>query len=117
VYRYDQRAPAFAAELERSERSEFETTDLKQRYREAGPLLLAKLGRGIAWLDTGTQESLMQAAASIETIENRQGLNIACPEEIAYRAGWIEARQVLAQAERLGENGYGTDRRRMLARG
>jgi glucose-1-phosphate thymidylyltransferase len=117
VYFYDHRAPGFAAELEPSDRGELEITDLNKRYLEAGELLLEKLGRGIAWLDTGTHESLMQAAGFIETIENRQGLKIACPEEIAYRAGWIEAGQVRAQAERLGKSGYGAYLRQMLARG
>jgi len=76
-----------------------------------------RLGRGVAWLDTGTHESLMQAANFIETIEARQGLRIACPEEIAYRAGWIDAEQVLALARPLLKNGYGQYLASLVERG
>ncbi len=84
---------------------ELEITDLDKRYLAAGDLHLEKLGRGIAWLDTGTHESLMQASAFIETIESRQGLKISCPEEIAFHAGWIDADQVRAQAQALNKSG------------
>jgi len=107
LYFYDHRAPEFAAQLKPSSRGELEITDLNKRYLEAGELQLERLGRGIAWLDTGTHGSLMQASQFIETIESRQGLKIACPEEIAYRAGWIDADQVREQARTLDKNGYG----------
>ncbi len=107
LYFYDGRAPEFAAALEPSHRGELEITDLNKRYLESGELHLEQLGRGIAWLDTGTHESLMQASQFIEIIENRQGLKIACPEEIAYHAGWIDAEAVREQARVLNKSGYG----------
>jgi len=107
LYFYDGRAPDFAAGLKPSARGELEITDLNKCYLDCDELHLERLGRGIAWLDTGTHESLMQASAFIETIENRQGLKIACPEEIAFHAGWIESGQVREQAEALKKNGYG----------
>jgi len=107
LYFYDGRASDFAAGLKPSARGELEITDLNKCYLDCGELHLERLGRGIAWLDTGTHESLMQASAFIETIENRQGLKVACPEEIAFRAGWIESGQVREQAEALKKNGYG----------
>jgi len=114
LYFYDGRAPEFAAELQPSARGELEITDLNKRYLAEGALHLEKLGRGIAWLDTGTHESLMQAAAFIETIESRQGLKIACPEEIAWRAGWISADKVREQARMLAKSGYGEYLQAML---
>jgi len=117
VYFYDGRAPEFAAQLEPSARGELEITDLNRRYLEAGELHLERLGRGIAWLDTGTHGSLMQAAQFIETIENRQGLKVACPEEIAYHAGWIDSGQVRRQAAALDKTGYGEYLARMLGDG
>jgi len=107
LYFYDGRAPEFAASLKPSARGELEITDLNKIYLERGELQLERLGRGIAWLDTGTHESLMQASAFIETIENRQGLKIACPEEIAFHAGWIDEADVRRQAEELEKSGYG----------
>jgi len=107
LYFYDGDAPAHARDLKPSARGELEITDLNRRYLDAGNLHVERLGRGVAWLDTGTHESLMQAANFIETIEQRQGLRIACPEEIAYRQGWISAEQVLALAKPLRKNGYG----------
>ena len=115
LYFYDGRAPEFAARLEPSARGELEITDLNRVYLEQGALQLERLGRGIAWLDTGTHESLMQAGAFIETIESRQGLKIACPEEIAYNAGWISADQVRERARLLGKSGYGEYLQAMLA--
>jgi len=117
LYFYDGRAPEFAAALEPSARGELEITDLNKRYLAEGDLHLERLGRGIAWLDTGTHESLMQAAAFIETIESRQGLKIACPEEIAYHAGWIDAGQVREQARVLAKSGYGEYLLKMLQHG
>jgi glucose-1-phosphate thymidylyltransferase len=107
LYFYDGRAPDFAASLKPSPRNELEITDLNRCYLEEGSLQLEKLGRGHAWLDTGTHESLMQAANFIETIEARQGLRVCCPEEIAYANGWIDAAQLRALAAPLAKNGYG----------
>ncbi len=107
LYFYDGRAPAFAAELKPSPRGELEITDLNRRYLDDGSLKLEKLGRGYAWLDTGTHESLLQAGTFVETIEARQGLKICCPEEIAYMNGWIDAAQLEALAQPLLKNGYG----------
>jgi glucose-1-phosphate thymidylyltransferase len=117
LYFYDGRAPDFAAELTPSDRGELEITDLNRCYLEAGELHVERLGRGVAWLDTGTHQSLMQAANFIETIEARQGLRVACPEEIAFRAGWIDAEQVLALAKPLRKNGYGRYLESLVERG
>ncbi|MBS3895433.1 glucose-1-phosphate thymidylyltransferase RfbA [Silanimonas sp.] len=106
LYFYDGRAPEFAAALQPSPRGELEITDLNRRYLEDGSLHLEKMGRGYAWLDTGTHESLLQAGNFIETIEQRQGLRVACPEEIAYFKGWIDAGQLEALAKPLAKNGY-----------
>jgi len=107
LYFYDERAPEFAHSLEPSARGELEITDLNKRYLEAGDLRVERLGRGYAWLDTGTHESLQQAASFIETIETRQGLKIACPEEIALGLGWIDRAQLERLAEPLRKSGYG----------
>jgi glucose-1-phosphate thymidylyltransferase len=107
LYFYDGRAPEFAAALKPSLRGELEITDLNRRYLEDGSLHLEKMGRGYAWLDTGTHESLLQAGNFIETIEQRQGLRVACPEEIAYNNGWITAAQLEGLAKPLAKNGYG----------
>jgi glucose-1-phosphate thymidylyltransferase len=107
LYFYDGQACDLAASLKPSKRGELEITDLNRRYLELGVLKLTQLGRGYAWLDTGTHESLLQASNFIQTIEARQGLKIACPEEIAYRAGWIDAEQLARLAEPLKKNEYG----------
>jgi glucose-1-phosphate thymidylyltransferase len=107
LYFYDHRACDFAAALKPSARGELEITDLNRCYLEDGSLRVEKLGRGYAWLDTGTQESLLQAANFIETIEQRQGLRACCPEEIAFTNGWIDQGQLLALAKSLGKSGYG----------
>jgi glucose-1-phosphate thymidylyltransferase len=107
LYFYDGRAPEFAAALKPSARGELEITDLNRCYLEEGSLRLEKLGRGHAWLDTGTHESLMQAANFIETIEARQGLRVCCPEEVAYFNGWIDEAQLRALAAPRAKNGYG----------
>jgi len=104
LYFYDGRASDFASELKPSPRGELEITDVNRAYLEAGRLQVEIMGRGLAWLDTGTHESLLQASVFIETIEQRQGLKIACPEEIAFRAGWIGAAEVQRIAEPLGKN-------------
>jgi glucose-1-phosphate thymidylyltransferase len=107
LYFYDGRAPEFAAALKPSPRGELEITDLNRCYLEEGSLHLETMGRGYAWLDTGTHESLLQAGNFIETIEQRQGLRVACPEEIAYFQDWINATQLEALAKPLSKNGYG----------
>jgi glucose-1-phosphate thymidylyltransferase len=107
LYFYDNQVVDMAARLKPSARGELEITDINKSYLKQGQLRVEKLGRGYAWLDTGTHESLLQAAKFIETIEERQGLKIACPEEIAYRMGLISAGQVLKLAEALQKNGYG----------
>lgn len=107
VYFYDNEVLEIAAALRPSSRGELEITDVNRVYLDRKGLRVEILGRGMAWLDTGTPESLLQAANFIETIEQRQGLKIACPEEIAYRSGWISARQVECLAETLRKNSYG----------
>jgi glucose-1-phosphate thymidylyltransferase len=107
LYFYDAHGPDDAAALTPSARGELEITDLNRRYLERGELMVERLGRGYAWLDTGTHESLHQAANFIETIEERQGLKVACPEEIAYQQGWIDRDQLLRLAVPLSKNGYG----------
>lgn len=107
LYFYDSLAGDFAAELKPSARGELEITDLNRRYLESGLLHLEQLGRGYAWLDTGTHESLMEAGNYIETIEKRQGLKVCCPEEIAFVNGWIDCEQLQRLAEPLLKTGYG----------
>ncbi len=117
LYFYDGRASRFARELRPSDRGELEITDLNLRYLEDGSLHLERLGRGYAWLDTGTHESLQQASSFIETIEARQGLKVACPEEIAFLQGWIDRQRVLELAEPLQNSGYGEYLLQLLERG
>jgi len=107
LYFYDNQVCDLAADLVPSVRGELEITDLNQRYLDAGQLHVELMGRGFAWLDTGTHASLQQASSYIETIENRQGLKIACPEETAFEQGWINADQVRELAEPLKKSGYG----------
>jgi len=107
LYFYDGRASDFAAELKPSQRGELEITDLNRRYLEEGSLHLEQLGRGYAWLDTGTHQSLLEASNYIETIEARQGLRVCCPEEIAWNNGWIDADDLARLAKPLVKNGYG----------
>ena len=107
LYFYDNRVLDVAAKLKPSARGELEITDVNKVYLEWGELACEVMGRGMAWLDTGTHESLLEAAQYIETIERRQGLKIACPEEIAYRLGYIDAAQVERLAISLSKNGYG----------
>ena len=107
LYFYDERACALARELKPSPRGELEITDLNRRYLEEGALQVERMGRGMAWLDTGTHDSLLQAATFVETIEARQGLKIACPEEVAWRQGFIDAAQLRALAEPLKKTSYG----------
>jgi len=107
LYFYDNRVLDIASELRPSARGELEITDVNLAYLKMGMLRVEKLGRGIAWLDTGTHETLMQASNYIETIEERQGLKVACLEEIAYRMGYIGAEEVEELARPLIKNGYG----------
>lgn len=114
LYFYDNQVTDFAASLKPSARGELEITDINKLYLTRSQLAVERFGRGIAWLDTGTHESLMQAGNFIQTIEDRQGLKIACPEEIAYMQGWISATQVADIAAKYTNNGYGDYLRRLL---
>ena len=114
LYFYDHQAVEIAAKLKPSARGELEITDLNRAYLQRGELEVVPMGRGMAWLDTGTHEALMEASHFIETIERRQGLKIACPEEIAYRMKFIDAAQLEALAKPLEASGYGEYLRRVL---
>ena len=114
LYFYDNRVLEIAAGLRPSPRGELEITDVNRRYLDDGALNVETMGRGMAWLDTGTHESLLDAAQFIQTIETRQGLKIACPEEIAFRQGWIDAAQIARLAQPLAKNEYGRYLLRLL---
>jgi glucose-1-phosphate thymidylyltransferase len=114
LYFYDDRVTALASTLKPSPRGELEITDLNMAYLKLGQLRVKVMGRGIAWLDTGTHESLLQASTFIQAVEERQGLKVACPEEVAYRAGFITAEAVLRSAHAMGSNGYGTYLRQLV---
>ncbi|HWM42856.1 MAG TPA: glucose-1-phosphate thymidylyltransferase RfbA [Burkholderiales bacterium] len=114
LYFYDEKVVEVATRLQPSARGELEITDVNRAYLERGELDVIPMGRGMAWLDTGTHEALLEAAHFIETIERRQGLKIACPEEIAYRMGFIDAAQLEALARPLEKSGYGDYLRRVL---
>ena len=114
LYFYDERVVEFAKNLRPSARGELEITDINRLYLDDGSLNVEVLGRGAAWLDTGTHDSLIEAAQFVQIIERRQGLKICCPEEIAYKNGYIDARQVVALADNLGKSGYGEYLRVML---
>jgi len=107
LYFYDNRVVRIAEGLKPSARGELEITDVNRAYLDQGTLEVVPMGRGYAWLDTGTHESLLEASHFIETIEKRQGLKVACPEEIAYRQGYISARQLKTLARPLAKSGYG----------
>jgi glucose-1-phosphate thymidylyltransferase len=107
LYFYDGDVACLARTLQPSARGELEITDLNRLYLERGDLFVEIMGRGYAWLDTGTHESMLEASQFIATLERRQGLKVACPEEIAWRQGWIGDEELRAQAESLARNGYG----------
>ena len=114
LYFFDHQVVQIAAKLKPSARGELEITDVNRAYLERGELEVVPMGRGMAWLDTGTHEALLEASHFIETIERRQGLKIACPEEIAYRMKFIDAAQLEALAKPLEKSGYGEYLRRVL---
>ena len=114
LYFYDEQVCNLAAELQPSARGELEITDLNRLYLDQGKLCVELMGRGFAWLDTGTQDSLLEAAGFVATLQKRQGLMLACPEEIAYRRGWITAEKVQQLATPLAKNAYGQYLLRLL---
>ena len=107
LYFYDHQVCDIAADIKPSVRGELEITDVNKRYLAQGQLNVETMGRGYAWLDTGTHDSLLEAASFIATLQKRQGLQVACPEEIAFRQGWIGAEKLLQLAVPLKKNGYG----------
>ncbi len=115
IYFYDNQVVKIAESLKPSPRGELEITDVNRWYLERGQLHTQVLGRGMAWLDTGTHDSLLDASLFVHTVEKRQGLKIACPEEIVYRLGYIDADQVSVLAEKVGKSSYGEYLRQMIA--
>jgi glucose-1-phosphate thymidylyltransferase len=115
LYFYDSQVCDIAADIKPSARGELEITEVNARYLKQRQLEVEIMGRGYAWLDTGTHDSLLDASQFIATLEKRQGLKVACPEEIAYRAGWISAGQLEAQAQPMMKNGYGQYLMQVLA--
>ncbi len=115
LYFYDQQVVALARSLQPSKRGELEITDLNRLYLDQGKLHVELFGRGTAWLDTGTHDSLVEAATFVNVLENRTGLKIACIEEIAFKHGWIDRTQLEANVTKLGKSSYGAYLRRLLA--
>jgi glucose-1-phosphate thymidylyltransferase len=115
IYFYDNQVIQLAANLKPSKRGELEITDINQIYLQSGQLRVEPLGRGVAWLDAGTHETLLQAANYVQAVEDRQGMMISCPEEIAYRMGFIDAEKLREDAVRLSSNGYGNYLLRLLS--
>jgi len=114
LYFYDRQVCDIAASIKPSARGELEITEVNACYLQQGQLDVEIMGRGFAWLDTGTHDSLLEAGQFIATLEKRQGLKVACPEEIAFRSGWIDAAQLEALAEPMRKNGYGQYLLRLL---
>jgi glucose-1-phosphate thymidylyltransferase len=114
IYFYDNQVVQVAENLKPSPRGELEITDVNKQYMEQGKLSVKLLGRGVAWLDAGTQDSLLQAANFIQAVEDRQGLMVSCPEEIAYRMGYIDLEQLRCQADKLANSSYGAYLRRFI---
>ena len=117
LYFYDERVVELASKVTPSARGELEITDLNQLYLDLGELHVQTLGRGYAWLDTGTKEALLQAATFVESVEQRQGLKICCPEEVAFRMGFIDAAALLGVAERIASSEYGDYLRSIASEG
>ena len=117
LYFFDERVVQFAAALKPSARGELEITDLNRIYMDMGELQVIQIGRGVAWLDAGTHESLLQAANFVQAVEDRQGMMISSPEEIAFLQGFISREQLRALASPMGNNGYGTYLRRLAEEG
>jgi glucose-1-phosphate thymidylyltransferase len=113
IYFYDNAVLDIAAGLKPSARGELEITDVNRAYMDRSSLRVELMGRGVAWLDTGTHESLLQAANFVETIENRQGLKVCCPEEVAFRSGWIDVERLARQADAMKNTAYGAYLRRL----
>lgn len=107
LYFYDEHAPRYARQIKPSSRGELEITDLNKTYLDTGQLCVERMSRGYAWLDTGTHESLVEASQFVQTIEHRQGLKVACLEELAFRKGWISGERLIALAQPMLKNGYG----------
>jgi glucose-1-phosphate thymidylyltransferase len=108
LYFYDNNVVEIAKNIKPSARGELEITDLNRVYLERGDLEVNRMGRGMAWLDTGTHDALLEASHFIQTLEKRQGLKVACPEEIAWQMGWVDEAKVLELAEPLKKSGYGS---------
>lgn len=117
IYFYDEQAPKYASQLKPSPRGELEITDLNRVYLERDELNVARLGRGYAWLDTGTPDSLLEAAEYVRAVEHRQGQKISCPEEVAFLQGWISQSMLEEQADELGKSSYGAYLKQILRDG